>query len=327
MNQSIATMAFSKPVYIRQWLTAAMTATITGLALAVPAQADDDARGYAYQLHQAKTSVEQLGQAVSQYEPTGGPRHVIQGPAVTLEWLARIPAAERAPENAIYPLYRKSMGLLVPHYWADGRPASQDSGWHSRDYAIYYDSFVTAFKRGDDDRRIDGHQAEHYIFTAQHVSWAEGDSRKEHSDVTYNLWVLPDFLFSWATLHALRPDKRVAVAMVEHLADLGLVARMDRKHTRFVTLPDDKKTPVQHFANVAWISDIKPATPPTIDLPIVEAESVNKLEASFRKDRGTFCKTVLGGDTPSAVTELLDAEAQDAFINALRPGCAKRYGS
>lgn len=327
MTQNIAPVAFPGSVRIRQWLTLAIIASLIGLALALPARAGDDARGYTYRLHQAKTSVEQLGQDVSQYEPVSGSRTVIQGPDVTLEWLDRIPPAERVPENAIYPRYRKSMGLLAPHYWADGRPASRDSGWHERDYAIYYDSFSTTFKRGDDDRRIAGHQAEHYIFTAQYVSWAEGDPRKEHNDVTYNLWVLPDVPFSWATLRVLHPDERVGVAMAENLADRGLVARMDKKRARFIARPDGGKRPARHSAAVAWISDLESATPPTLDLPIVDAESVNKLEARFRQDQKTFCKTVLSGDTPSAVTELLDDEAQDAFITALRPGCAKRYGS
>lgn len=325
MNRSFPHPAFPDPVRMRQWLIAAMTATAIAWAFAVPARAADDARGYTYQLHQADTSVEQLGQDVSQYEPAGDPRIVIQGPDMTLEWPGRILAAERTPENAIYPLYRKSMGLLVPHYWADGRPASQDSGWHTRSYAINYDSFSTDFKRGDDDRRIAGHPAEHYVFTTQHVSWAEGDPRKEHNDVTYNIWVLPEYPFSWAPIRRVRPDVRVRVALAENLKDRGLVARIDKERTRFVALSDDEKTPVQHFADVAWISDIKPATPPSVDLPIVAAEPVNKLQTRFRKDQETFCKTVLSGDTPPAVTELLDDEAQTAFINALRPGCEKRY--
>lgn len=317
----MAPMAFLNRISTPRILAAAATS----LALAASAQAANDSGGYSYRLHQAKTSVDQLGQDLSQYEQTGGPRYVIQGPDITLEWLDRISPEERAPQNASYPLYRKSMGLLVPHYWADGRPASQEQGWHGPGYDIYYDSFATDFKRGDDDRLIDGHQAEHYIFTAQHISWAEGDPRKEHSDATYDLWVLPDVPFSWATLRALNPDERVAVAMAENLADLGLVARMDKKRTRFVALSDDEKTPVQHFANVAWISDLEPATPPTIDLPIVDAAAIDTLEADFRKDQETFCKTLLSGDTPASVSELLDDKAQDAFVNAIRPGCEKRY--
>lgn len=324
MNERISHPAFPDPVRIRQGLLAAMTGTLIALALAVPAQAGDDARGYTYQLHHADTSVDRLGQDVSQYKPARDPLTVIQGPDVTLEWAGRIPAAERVPANAIYPLYRKTMGLLVPHYWADGRPASQDSGWHERDYAINYDSFSTDFKRGDDDRRIAGQQAEHYIFTAQHVSWAEGDPRKEHNDITYNVWVLPDYPFSWATLHRVKPDVRVGVALAENLKDRGLVARVDKERTRFIAPLEGEPG---HIAEVAWISDIKPATPPTVDLPVVEAEPVDKLEGAFREDQKTFCKTVLSGDTPAAVTELLDEEAQDAVMNAISPYCEKRFGS
>src|SRR5699024_9566985 len=139
--------------------------------------------------------------------------------------------------------------LLTRHYWADGRPASRDSGWRSgpgKGYPIYYDAFSTALRRGDDDRRIAGHPAEHYVFTAEYVSWAEGDPRKEHSDTTYDLWVLPDFPFSWATLGAVRPDERVSAALMENLADRGLVARVDKKRTRFVALSEDEKTPTRH---------------------------------------------------------------------------------
>lgn len=310
----------------RRWPLVLAALCIFALSATVQA-AEKQPAGLAYSLHEARPPADALGKDVSAYKQIGAPRYVRQGPDISMQWFGRTPADQRSSANASYPLYRKSMGMLIPYYWSDGRKASREDGWHGPGFAIHYDTFQTHFKQGDDDRRIAGRAARHYVFTAHYVSWAEGDARKEHDDVVYNLWVLPDLPFSWAPLRVLSPDDRVRIALADKLAGRGLVARIDKQSTRFVVGSNGKKTSPQQFAVVAWISDLKSVAPPETDLPIVKAEVADRLKTRFRKDPKTFCKSVLGGATPKAVTDLLTPAQQPSFLQSIKTSCQRHYAN
>ncbi len=302
------------------WLATILLALLA-MPMFIPATAAAGSNdSYAFMLHDARPPVDALGKDTSAYK-TQSSRYVLQTPVMAREWFDRIAPDQRTDGNAHYPIYRKSMGLLVRRYWADGRPSSQESGWHGPGFAIHYDSFVTDFNRAQGDRTIAGHHAEHYVLKAKYVSWAEGDPRKEHDEVKYDLWVLPDFPYSWSTVQAVSPDDRVSVALAEHLLDRGLVARVDKVRRRHVELNDGSKTAVQEFAQAAWISDLKPATANPVQLPVVSAETLDKLKAGGRQDPSATCTTILGGGTPAFVREALTDKQQPAFMQHARARC------
>ena len=290
--------------------------------LLVPVSLAQPPSGHSYKLHQARPSVATPSQDTAEYKVLDT-RQVLQGPEYAMAWPERVPAAERTPDNARYPLYRQSMGLFVPAYWADGRPAAQDSGWHGPGFAIHYDSFKTRFTRGKHDRTIAGHQARHYVLTARYVSWAEGDPRKEHDDVTYDVWVLPGLPFSWAPVLTVSPDDRVAVALEEHLRKLGLVARIDKNRRRHMELADGTTTPEQKSVEVAWISDLEPADVPQPALPIISEATLHALRDAGRQDLEATCRTILDGATPGFVERLLDASQRIPFLQQARARCLR----
>ena len=105
-------------------------------------------------------------------------------------------------------------------------------------------SFRFDLQRGDSDRTIEGHPAEHYILTVDlelEQVGPDNQHNREHATGTANLWIAPDLPFSWlpyfdpqGLLAALplsfgypRVGNYLAVALADRLSVLGLLLRAE----------------------------------------------------------------------------------------------------
>lgn len=320
-----------KVMHYRTFLPVATAFAVFASALAVsaaPAQAGKTVNGYSYQLHTSQhVQVDQLGN----YPPDANrsPRvdRVLQAPEYTLMWRT---AMRNKPtvDNASFALGKKSLGLFVP-YWQAGRSASDETGWSDYGRTIYYSSFNVEVTRGKEDRNIAGGKAQHYVLTADFTESEGKRPTSQHITLHSNVWVLPDKPFSWAPYSrpAIYADPRLQVAVAERLGKLGMVVRSDTRHFRETVDQNGKPLdkPSRSSTWVAWVTDLKSAQVPVVDMPpVADRQTIDTLQDSFRKDASGTCKTILAGSTPAFIKDTLNAEQQPAVTANLRASCQRQ---
>lgn len=298
------------------------------LAGSVPTMAENTetnqvTEGYSYTLHTANPDVEVLGQFPPAYDnPTT--EHVLQGPEYTLIWRDRI--SERTVDKASFALGERHMGLFIPR-WEKGKPVSESTGWTEFGYPLVYLDFNVQVERGEGARALAGGQAEHYVLTADFNSKRETDPGSSRYKIHSDLWILKDKPFSFAPFHTpgLYGDPRFGAAIEAELSKLGMVVRSDARYSRVTIDRDGNETNSRSKGTwTTWITDLKPAEVPVIDMPVGDEATLQVLQDEFRNKPDEACQTVINGTTPDFIAENLNSAQQSAVLEDLGRSCKRQ---
>ena len=279
--------------------------------------------GFSYTLHTARPDVEDLGQFPPAYEnPTT--EHVLQGPEHTLIWRDRV--SERTVDKASFALGERHMGLFIPR-WEKGKQVSESTGWTEFGYPLVYLDFNVQVERGEGARALAGGQAEHYVLTADFNSKRETDPGSSRYQIHSDLWILKDKPFSFAPFHTpgLYGDPRFGAAIEAELSKLGMVVRSDARYSRVTIDRDGNETNSRSKGTwTTWITDLKPAEVPVIDMPVGDEATLQVLQDEFRKKPDEACQTVINGTTPDFIAENLNSAQQSAVLKDLGRSCKRQ---
>ncbi|KAA3638133.1 MAG: hypothetical protein DWP95_13290 [Proteobacteria bacterium] len=292
-------------------------------SVSAAALANDNAQtnsGFAYTLHTARPSVDELGQFPPAYEnPTT--EHVLQGPKHTLIWRDRV--SERTVDNASFALGERHMGLYIP-YWPQDKSASDASGWEEYGDKITYGNFNVKVEPGEEKREIAGGMAQHYVLTADYTRQLQRDPVDVRYQLSADLWILTDKPFSFAPFHTAGAyeDPRFDAALVAELSELGMVARCDTRHSSVVVDANGQEIGSKHEGTwTTWIVDLKTAEVPVLNMPVGDQKTLKVLQNEFRKQADDTCKAVMAGATPGFIQQNLNSEQQAAVVTDLLQSC------
>ncbi|MGM0516087.1 MAG: hypothetical protein ACQER6_00640 [Pseudomonadota bacterium] len=288
----------------------------------------ESADGFRYVLHSASPSPSRLSADPTTFDRVVE-RWIAQGPGQSLMFREE---NEQDPERATLALGERRMGLTVPHWDLDKSPGDK-SGWTSYGKAIDYEVFDVEIERGEKDRPIAGSTASHYRLNASVVSKDERSMVPTRQTLESDLWVHEDKPFGFAPFatQGMYGDPRLSAALRERLGDLGLVVRVESRHTSQPI--DENGEPLRdprEDGHVAWVSDLEPAPVPQIDLPRIDPTTFRELRRISREQSDSICKTVDAGKTPAVFRRRLDDEQLAAFMPAVREQCVsyrKRQGN
>ena len=300
---------------------ARFAAGLSALLLGLAPSSANEVKGYEYVLRNAMPEPDELESEPATLRSSA--QYVNQGPEHTLMW----PSEDKGSlDRARFARGERRFGLFVP-YWSEEQSASDTSGWTSYGRPVEYKTFDFQVTRGEEDREIAGQAARHYFIEAEIVSKTGSDPAYERMSLSSDVWVLEDKPFSvapFATAGAYE-DPRLTVALVERLSELGMVARVETRHT---TQPqeDDGSTlgHAREGAHLAWISDLGSASVPDVEVAVASGALVDELRGALRENSDSACAAAMKGETPDFARELLDDQQQQAFLNYLEERCAQR---
>lgn len=301
---------------LRRWVCALAAVS---MLLAAPVFAADNAAGLHYMLHSASPVPEQLNADPTDFDRVNE-SWIAQGPTHSLMFRDR-EAVD--PERATLALGERRMGLMVPH-WDLDKPSSDDSGWTTYGKAVDYQVFEIAIERGEKDRSIAGQTARHYRLNATIVSKDERSMVPVRQTLQSDLWVHEDKPFGFAPFatQGMYGDPRLSAALLERLGELGLVVRVESRHTRQPI--DENGEPLRdprEDGHVAWVSDLERAQVPVIDLPRVDPATFRELRRLSREQAGPICDAVESGDVPGSFRTRLNDRQLAAFMPAVDEQC------
>jgi hypothetical protein len=240
------------------------------------------------------------------------PLRVIQGPEWT--WVVHDGDA-LTRETAVMILDRgvpvsPGIGDLVVRGWRPSRVAS-------------YDSFAVAFERGDADRTVAGHSAEHYRLTAFIQRTGSFDDVQRY---TWNadLWVLPDLPHSWApfgfgtqSLPALAPRLRDSLDV--RLDERGLVGRAVIRMD-FAMIRDGEEAGGSEQVVAFQVSDIEATDPPPAAGPTVDRSVMTTLEEQVLQRPAAVCAAAADDRVPDALGDVPEG-ARPTILATINDGC------
>jgi len=294
---------------------------VSGVALAD--DIEQISSGFSYTLHTARPAVEDLGQFPPAYEnPTI--EHILQGPKHTLIWRDRI--SDRTVENASFALGERHMGLYIPR-WAEGKHASESTGWQEFGYKLVYLDFNVKVERGEGERELAGGMAQHYVLTADYNSKRDSEPGSSRYQIHADLWILADKPFSFAPFHTpgFYGDPRFGAAIVAELSELGMVVRSDARYSRVTIDRNGNETNSNNKGTwTTWIDNLKPAVVPVVDLPLGDEATLQVLQDEFRKQPDETCQTVIGGTTPGFIQQNLNSDQQAVVVKDLLQSCKRQ---
>ena len=297
------------------------------LALLPTAVAEEPATGFRYVLHSASPDPEKVNAEPAAFERVSQ-RWIAQGRGQSLMFRD---AKDQDPERATLALGERRMGLMVPH-WDLDKSFSEESGWTTYGKAIDYQLFDIEIERGEKDRSIAGQTSSHYRLNATILSKDERSMVPVRQTLKSDLWLHEDKPFGFAPFatQGMYGDPRLSAALLERLGDLGLVVRVESRHSSQPI--DENGEPLRdprEDGHVAWVRDLRAAPIPTIDVPRVAPATFRELRRLSREQAGAICDTVEAGDVPEAFRTRLDPRQLDAFRPAVREQCVtyrKRQG-
>ncbi len=286
----------------------ALIALLVGAAPAVAQQA------HSYIVRDAGGGYRMGGEAPDSFDFSADrdPMRVVQGP----EWTWVVHEGDSLTrDNAVMILNRgvpvsPGVGDVVVRGWRPARVAS-------------YDSFTVTFERGDADRQVAGHAAEHYRVRSfiQRTS-TFGDVQRYTWDA--DLWVLPDLPHSWApfgfgtqSLTALAPRLRDSLDV--RLAERGLVGRAVIRMD-FAMIRDGEEAGGSELTGAFQVFDIATADPPPAPGPAVDRSVMASLEQLILQEPATTCAAAAEGRVPDAVGDVPEA-ARGAVLSTITEGC------
>lgn len=303
-----------------------LATTMLAFSVSGDAMADDNEQtssGFSYTLHTARPDVENLGQFPPAYEnPTT--EHVLQGPKHTLIWRDRV--SERTVDKASFALGERHMGLYIPH-WAEGKQASEPTGWQEFGYQLVYLDFNVKVERGEGERALAGGKAQHYVLTADYNRKRASEPGSSRYQIHTDLWILTDKPFSFVPFHkpGFYGDPRFGAAIVEELSELGMVVRSDARYSRVTIDKDGQETDSRNEGTwTTWIVDLKPAEVPVVSMPVGDEATLQVLQDEFRKQPDETCQNVIAGTTPQFIEQNLNSEQQHAVLKDLRQSCKRQ---
>lgn len=307
----------------RHWLIALAAAAL----FSTPGYAAETVTGLRYVLHSASPAPDKLTADPATFDRIGK-TWIAQGPEQSL--MFRDPDAQD-PEDATLALGERRMGLMVPH-WDLDKSAADESGWTSYGKTIDYHLFEVEVERGDGDRKIAGRAAAHYRLSARIVSRDERSMVATRQILASDLWVHEGKPFGFAPFatQGMYGDPRLSAALRERVGELGLVVRVESRHTRQPI--DESGEPLREpreDGHVAWVSDLRSAPVPQVDLPRVDPTAFRELRRLSRQQPGAICDVAEAGDVPEPFRTRLDDRQLDAFMPAVGEQCQayrKRQG-
>lgn len=309
---------------------AAAASVLAGMSIIGCADAQDtgEVEGHRYVMHALKPPAESFGADPSTFDRIVV-RNVEQGPEFTLMWGEGV--SERSIERASFARGEHRMGLFLPN-WDFDRPASDETGWSSYGHPLAFDVFEVEVTRGDDDRTIMGRTASHYVLEAHVASTraeyvTEDMSSWPHKQVSSDLWILEDEPFGFALFSVDRAyaGPRLSAAITEELEPLGMVVRAETVYSMWGEDEDGNRVgdPLDG-THLAWVTDLEPAMVADLDIPMGTGDQLDTLRNASRENPEQTCQTVMAGQTPGFVTEVLDEEAARVFTAHLAERCEER---
>lgn len=300
---------------LRRWLLAlAVVMLPSSMALA-----EGSTDGYRYVLHSASPGPGALNAAPATFD------------RVTQRWIAQRPGQSlmfrsgtgQDPERATLALGERRMGLMVPHWDLDKSP-DDESGWTSYGKTIEYQVFDLEIERGEKDRPIAGQTASHYRLNAAIVSKDERAMVATRQTLNSDLWVHAGKPFGFApfAIQGMYGDPRLSAALLERLGDLGMVVRVESRHSSQPL--DEHGEPLRdprEDGHVAWVTDLRDAPVPVVDLPRVGPATFRELRRISREKAETICDTAETGGVPEVFRTRLDDRQLHAFMPAVREQC------